>query len=292
MVMKLVQRECYEGLSPSKMEGGLHRGRVQMAEASPNNIERREYKYLIDQSKVAAVRGAILPYCKVDPFAAKSPTRTYTIETLYFDTEDLSLFWANDHEQADRIKMRVRRYADIPGSPLFFEVKRRINDVISKSRGRVDPRAWTGLLSGGAAIPAEIAGRDRAAVERFLALAHTLHVRPFTLVRYQREPYVSTIDDYARVTFDTRIEAHSCDDLTFDPDGGRWRALDGAVLQHSLESLTVLELKFTNNIPLWLVNLTRSLQLVRRGYSKYGNSIKAFHQAIDMRTPRFAGGWN
>ncbi len=261
-------------------------------EASPNTIERREYKFLIDRSKAAAVRGAILPFCRIDPFAASSPTRTYTIETLYFDTEDLSLFWANDHEQVDRIKMRVRRYADIPNSPLYFEVKRRINDVISKSRGRVAQTAWTQLLSDRAApIPEEIVGRDRVAVERFMALARTLHVRPFTLVRYQREPYVSTIDDYARVTLDTWIQAHSCDALTFEPDGGRWRALDGAMMQRARESLIVLELKFTNHIPLWLVNLTRSLGLARGAFSKYGNSIKAFHETPAVRTPRFAGGW-
>jgi hypothetical protein len=262
-----------------------------VSEASSSIIERREYKFLIDRAKAAAVRAAILPFCKLDPFAARSPTRTYTIETLYLDTEDLSLYWANDHEQVDRIKMRVRRYADVPSCPLFFEVKRRINDVISKSRGRVDEATWLRLLSDrGAPIPAEIAGKDRVAVERFLALARQLHVRPFTLVRYQREPYVSTIDDYARVTFDTWIQAHTVDSLTFTPDGGRWRALDDAIMQRTRDSLVVLELKFTNHVPLWLVNMTQRLGLVRGAYSKYGNSIRAFHSPPEIRTPRFAGG--
>jgi hypothetical protein len=260
--------------------------------ASSSIIERREYKFLIDRTKAAAVRAAISPFCTLDPFAARSPTRTYTVETLYLDTEDLSLYWANDHEQVDRIKMRVRRYADVPGCPLFFEVKRRVNDLISKSRGRVDPGSWARLLSDGAApIPDEIVGKDRAAVERFLALARRLHVRPFTLVRYQREPYVSTIDDYARVTFDTWIQAQRLETLTFVPDGGRWRALDDAIMQRTRDSLVVLELKFTNYVPRWLIEMTRGLGLVRGAYSKYGNSIRAFHGPLDIRTPRLAGGW-
>src|SRR5689334_11064825 len=109
---------------------------------SPSVIDRREYKILISKEQAAEVRRAIAPFCRIDPFAAKNPTRTYTIDTLYLDTDDLSLFWANDHEQRDRIKMRVRGYADAPDRPLFFEVKRRINDVISKSRGQVSHQDW------------------------------------------------------------------------------------------------------------------------------------------------------
>jgi hypothetical protein len=263
-----------------------------VSSASPNIIERREYKFLVDRATVAAVRAAIRPFCVIDPHAAQSPTRTYAIETLYLDTADLSLFWANDHEQVDRVKVRVRRYADVPGSPVFLEVKRRINDVIAKSRGRVSPDAWARLLANpGAPIPADVTGKDRAAVERFLAIHRSMHLRPFTLVRYQREPWVSTVDDYARVTFDTWIQAHTLDSLTFEPDGGRWRALDDAVLQRTLDSLVVLELKFTRNVPIWLVNITRSLGLVRGAYSKYGNSIRAFHQPLDVRVPRLVGGW-
>lgn len=263
-----------------------------MSGASPNIIERREYKFLIDRATAAAVRAAIRPFCVLDPFAGGSPMHTYTIETLYLDTADLSLFWANDHEQVDRVKMRVRRYADKPGSPVFLEVKRRINDVISKSRGKLLPAAWAGLLADPAApIPPTIVGKDRAAVERFLAIHRSMHLRPFTLVRYQREPWMSTIDDYARVTFDTWIQAHTVDSLTFEPDGGRWRALDDAVLQRTRDSLVVLELKFTRHVPLWLVNIARGLGLVRGAYSKYGNSIRAFYQPMDVRNPRLAGGW-
>lgn len=262
-----------------------------MSNESPSIIERREYKYLIDGEMAERVRRAIAPFCVLDPFAARSRTRQYTIDTLYFDTPGLGLFWANDHEQVDRIKMRVRTYADAPGSPVFFEVKRRINDVISKSRGKVPRDQWAAMLRDPAApIPAQIVGKDRAAVERFLSLARTLHVRPITLVRYCREPYVSTIDDYARVTFDTHIRAHPMDQLSFEPDGSGWRALDDALMQRSLSSLVVLELKFTNLVPLWLVNVAHRLGLVRGAYSKYGCSIRAFYEPMAGRVPR-AGGW-
>lgn len=259
---------------------------------SPSLIDRREYKLLISNEMAEQVRRAIAPFCRLDPYAATHPTRSYAIDTLYLDTDDLSLFWANDHEQVDRIKMRVRHYPDAPGSPLFFEVKRRINDVISKSRGRVSPDQWLELLQNPRSeIPATSSPKDRAAIERFVTLARTLRVRPFTLVRYQREPWVSIIDDYARVTFDTQIRAHAVDSYTFDPDGNGWRAIDDAVAARELASLVVLELKFTSSVPLWLVNICRSLGLVRGAFSKYGNSIRAFYQPVSPRVPRSAGGW-
>ncbi|HWB77581.1 MAG TPA: polyphosphate polymerase domain-containing protein [Nannocystaceae bacterium] len=259
---------------------------------SPSLIDRREYKLLIGNEMAERVRRAIAPFCRLDPFAATHPLRSYGVDTLYLDTDDLALFWANDHEQVDRIKMRVRRYADNPDSPLFFEVKRRINDVISKSRGRVSPEHWVELLQNPKAeVPASSNPRDRAAIERFMTLARTLRVKPFTLVRYQREPWVSTIDDYARVTFDTHIRAHAVDSYTFRPQANGWRAIDDAVSARELASMVVLELKFTSSVPLWLVNICRNLGLVRGAFSKYGNSIRAFYQPVSPRVPRTAGGW-
>ena len=216
-------------------------------------IERREYKYLVDQETANGLRAAIRPYCQLDDHAARSPDRTYTIDTLYFDNADLGLFWANDHEQVDRIKMRIRGYPDAPKAPVFLEVKRRINDVISKSRGKLSRDEWAALLANPCApLPAHLRGKDKAAVERFLTLAGELHIKPVTLVRYKREPYFSTIDDYARVTFDTNIRAQRMERLSFDADPRAWRSLDDAVLQRSTtgHSLTVLELKFTSQVPL------------------------------------------
>lgn len=262
-----------------------------MSAISTNVIERREYKYLIDQEKATQVRQAIRPFCALDPWAAQNPRGSYTIESLYLDTRDLRLFWANDHEQVDRVKVRVRGYAEAPKSPMFFEVKRRTGDVIRKTRGRVPRALWAELLADPATpIPGEIVGKDRAAVERFLALIRTMHLRPFTLVRYEREPHFSRIDDYVRVTFDTHIRAQVMDHLSFDSSARGWRALDDAVTQGALDSLVVLELKFTSMVPIWLSHIVERLDLTRRSFSKYGTSIRAFYQPLASRRPAVVGG--
>ena len=263
-----------------------------MSAATANLIDRREFKYLIDAATAAGVRAAIQPFCERDPWAARNPRGVYTIESIYLDNPGLSLFWANEHEQCDRIKMRVRGYAGAPGSPVFFEVKRRINDVISKARGKVPRALYSELLTNpAAAIPEAIGGKDRGAVERFLAIHRGMQLRPFTVVRYEREPYFSRIDDYARVTFDTAIRAQATDHYSLDLPARGWRALDDAVTQRTLESLVVLELKFTAAVPRWLVNIVERLGLARRSFSKYGTSIRAHYQQVDTRTARYVGGW-
>jgi hypothetical protein len=261
-----------------------------MSGAVANVIERREFKYLIDAATARELRAAIRPFCGIDPWAARNPRGRYTIESLYLDTADLRLFWANEHEQVDRIKMRVRGYPEVAGSPVFFEVKRRINDVILKTRGRVPADAWGRLLADPSTpIPDSVKDRDRRAVERFVAIARTTHLRPFTLVRYEREPYFSHIDDYARVTFDTAIRAQRTSEFSFASSPRGWRALDDAVTQRTLDSLIVLELKFTSHVPIWLVNIVERLGLTRRAFSKYGTSIRQFYSPVDHRTAHLAG---
>ncbi|MFY0540970.1 VTC domain-containing protein [Nannocystis pusilla] len=92
-----------------------------MSERDANVIERREFKYLVDALTAARLRAAIQPFCELDPWAARNPRGRYTIESVYLDTEALRLFWANEHEQLDRVKVRVRGYAEAPTAPVFLK---------------------------------------------------------------------------------------------------------------------------------------------------------------------------
>ncbi|GMV42902.1 MAG: hypothetical protein AMXMBFR64_46180 [Myxococcales bacterium] len=236
------------------------------------HIERREYKYHIDEEIADSIRAAILPFCEPDPYAAGRPGGEYTIESLYLDTADLALLRANETENVDRFKVRIRTYPGTPGAPHFFEVKRRVNDVISKTRGRA-PEGWRALLEGvGAPLP-DRGGKEARAIERFVTLVRTYNLRPLVMVRYEREPYASTIDDYARITFDRRIRSQLVEDLSFQTDEGGWRASDTPVLARHQRSPLVLELKFTNRLPSWMMHVVQSHDLWRRSFSKYATSV-------------------
>lgn len=247
-------------------------------------IERREYKYLITEEQADWVRHAIAPFCQLDPFAAKQPRNRYSINSLYFDTPALALYHANIVEHVDRFKLRIRDYPDSPGGPVFFEVKRRINDVISKTRGRVPYDCWKQALEEPGQFDWNALGlHHRHAVERFATLMHLHVASPKTLVRYEREPYFSVVDDYARVTFDRNIRSQRVDTLTLTEPNKHWRNMDDAATMKSSRSLLVLELKFTSAVPSWMVNMVASLNLNRLAFSKYGTSVIAWYTRPDLR---------
>lgn len=247
-------------------------------------IERREFKFIIDEREVARVREAIRPFCVLDPHAAERADHRYTIESLYFDTPDLALYMANDIELVERYKLRVRRYPDAPGSPYFLELKARYHDTIIKSRAKVGPD-WAELVRD-PFVPRRRLGVAPAA-ERFVTHLHMIGARPTVVVRYKREAWASVVDDYARVTFDTRISGQLAepDGWHFDLDPRRFRRCDDATGVRDLTSRTVLELKFTTQAPRWMMSMVERIGLMRRAFSKYGRSLEATLVPEEIRTP-------
>jgi len=250
-------------------------------------IERREYKYIIGEAEVSRVRDAIRPFCSLDPYAAKAEGNRYTIESLYFDTPDLALYRANDIELVERFKLRVRRYPDAAASPFFLELKSRYHDTIIKSRAMVGPD-WADLVRD-PFVPRHRLGKGPAA-ERFVTHLHLIGARPTVVVRYRREAWASAVDDYARVTFDTRISGQlvAPDGWHFDLDPGAFRRCDDATGVRDVTSRTVLELKFTARTPRWMMSMVERVGLMRRAYSKYGRALEATLIPEDIRTPRRA----
>lgn len=253
-------------------------------------IERREYKYLVDEATLAKVRALIRPFCALDPYALAAPDHQYTIESLYLDSPNLATYQANTHELLDRYKLRVRRYPDAPQSPYFLEVKRRVHEVQIKSRAMVG-NDWADYVSDPFVATERI--RTSANIERFVTRVHAIAARPTIIVRYKREAWMSLVDDYARVTFDREIRGHLADPQrwTFVSDRG-WRGCDDPQSQRGgNEALTLLEMKFTTRVPTWMVGLVENLGLERRSFSKYGRLVEAFFLPPEERTPRYAGGF-
>lgn len=262
---------------------------VELADAL--RIERREYKYLVDERTVDRLRALIAPFCVLDPYARSAPRNRYTIESLYLDSPDLVLYRANLHEQIDRYKLRVRRYPDAATSPYVLEVKRRYHDVQIKSRAMLGSD-WASVVSD-PFVPTAVV-RSSSNIERFVTRVHAIGARPTLLVRYQREAWMSVVDDYARVTFDRRIEGYKVDPerWSFESDAGGWRACDDPTgTRQDTPGLTILEMKFTTRVPTWMVGVAEKLGLWRQSFSKYGRLVEAFWIPPDLRTPRFAGGF-
>ena len=240
---------------------------------SANLIERYEFKYLIPERLVASIRATAQGICSRDRHAG--PDGTYVIRSLYFDTDKFQLYWANEREQADRFKLRVRGY---PGkkAPVFLEVKRRVYDVILKTRGALPDNRWKAVLEGSEPPSIAMGGAaGQRAVEHFIYRMWRNHIKPKMLVEYDREAYESTINKYARLTFDRKVRCQPKETLDLDADPKRWRPVDNPLRTKTNEAICVLELKFEDTPPSWMMSLVKSLDLVRYSFSKYCYSVDA-----------------
>ena len=238
-------------------------------------FERLELKYVIDEFTADRVRRDIEPFCRPDPHndrplgGNRSGRLGYGICSLYLDSPALALFQAKERGDPERLKLRVRSYRGTPIAVL--ELKRKISDVISKTRASVDPAQVEPIASG--RLPPE----SDLDVERFLndfALTATrVGAEPALHVRYDREAYSSDVDTYARVTFDRRIETLRAHDWELDPVSDRWCSFDHHRRPDLRGKDVVLELKCQSFVPWWITNLIRTHALKRRSFSKYGIGI-------------------
>ena len=237
-------------------------------------FQRLERKYLVDEVTAARVRRDIAAYCDPDEHNPASTGRYehseqlgYSIRTLYLDSPDLAFYHANMRGDPVRLKLRVRTYSDT--SPALLEIKRRVSDVIDKTRVMVERQDVAQAVEG-----SEVAVADgleaRRCLSEFGRLAAAAGAEPTLQLRYEREAYVSFVDHYARVCFDRRIGAQRTHDWDLAPDPDRHCEFD-----HFWSSgpHVVLELKCESAMPHWMTDLVRRHGLSRTSFSKYAVGV-------------------
>ena len=116
------------------------------------------------------------------------------MHSLYLDSNDLKTYHQTINGTRNRFKLRLRFYDDRPETPIFFEIKRRVNNCILKQRGAVRRSAVNWLLAGHLPEPSHLISQDPkqlVALQRFSLLANDLDAKPKAHVAYVREAWVS-----------------------------------------------------------------------------------------------------
>ena len=190
------------------------------------------------------------------------------MNSLYLDTADLALCRATLDGVRDRFKLRVRYYDDAAASPVFFEIKQRVDRVLRKSRAIVARSSVPWLLAGGPPRRLDLLDPEgREPLQRFFDLAMTIGARGHIIVSYDREAWVTPHDDDVRLTFDRRLSVRR-----FEP--GQPLVNDRRSF-HLRMGGVILELKFTNSFPLWMNDMVRLFDLERSPLPKYVKSVQA-----------------
>lgn len=232
-------------------------------------LQRFEIKYLIREETALAIRDFVSSYLELDEYGATLPNLSYPVHSLYLDSDDLKLYQTTINADKNRYKLRLRYYENRPGAPVYFEIKRRMNDAILKQRGAVRRDAVPWLLAGHQPDPSQLASQDPkqlAALQRFVQLANHLGARPKVHVFYLREAWISRKDNSVRVTIDRQVLAEP------EPDGRLETRMINPVLVFGKE--VVLELKFTGRFPVWFRELVRVFNVMQSGAAKYADGVE------------------
>lgn len=229
--------------------------------------QRREAKYLITPAKAAEVRRICRDYLPPDRYASGCEGNEYPILSAYLDSPSRKLLRDTLDKRSKRYKLRVRTYRwhDEPpdGLPAYFEIKQKMGGTVHKTRARMDARTGQALLwSREALLPGKVDCDETARlnVNEFLQRRAALGAIPLVGIAYMREAYEAQGAHDIRITLDRDL--HYC---VYGSSGESaremwWPQDAGGV---------ILEVKFTNTYPAWVMDMLRHLEVLRRGVCKY-----------------------
>lgn len=245
-------------------------------------LQRFELKYLVPESVAVAARDFVRAYLEMDEFCATLPQFSYPVHSLYLDSDALTFYQQTMNGDKNRIKLRARFYDDKMDSPVFLEIKRRMNNTISKQRCAVQREAIMQVLAGQSPDPKLIASSNPAhffALQRFLELMLQHRAKPTAHVSYVREAWISKVDNSVRVTMDRAVQFEAEPLPRISTEMNRPVSVFG--------SEVVLELKFTNRFPIWFREFVRVFKITQGPAAKYAEGLCIYGENR-IRNPLFA----
>ncbi len=222
---------------------------------------RFELKYLISYAQVAAFVRSLDPYVKTD--ANSEEERGYPIHSVYWDSDEWTLFWEKIEGLKDRRKLRVRRYAGADYA--FVEIKHRTDRTLQKRRTKLplDTVLRTFRWADDSLDDSETLADP--VINEALYLKYTHRLRPRMAISYRRHAYFGRFEPSLRITVDTRVQYHPKEtDIAAPFETGSY-VLDPRI--------AILEIKFNDRVPDWLVRTVASHGLEMTRMSKFCTAV-------------------
>lgn len=241
---------------------------------------------MLREEEALAIRSYLSSYLEPDEFAAGKPDNSYQVHTLYLDSDHLATYHAANDGERNRFKLRIRYYDDNPWSPVAFEIKRRINEGVVKLRARVKREAVHALLAGESPRPEHLhvwKPQEWTDLLEFWQLVERLQAAPRAHNAYLREAYLNQPEATVRVTLDRAVRM--CPEFSWD------LGVDMADGVEVFSGVVILELKFTERMPTWMIEMVRGFQLKSSGAAKYVQGVELLgEQKVARRMTGFEWG--
>ncbi len=219
-------------------------------------FKRYELKYILESWQKDIVLDEMKKYMKLDNFG-----RT-TIRNIYFDTDDYRLIRHSIEKPKYKEKLRIRSYKQVNEyENVFVELKKKYDGIVYKRRVVLPEKDVMNAFYINKPLP--INSQIGNEIQYFREYYKNL--KPKVFLHYDREAYFSLDGSDFRITFDENIQSRKYDISLQSELGGEY-ILD--------KNKTLMEVKTSEAIPLWLVRIFSELNLYKTSYSKYGAAYK------------------
>lgn len=227
-------------------------------------FKRYELKYLLDEKQKEAVLNAMKPYMELDEYGRS------TIRNIYFDTDDYRLIRRSIEGPIYKEKLRLRSYRQTGGKDyIYVELKKKFDSIVYKRRIKLEEGVAMDCLCNGKPIPID----TQISREIDYFCRYYSGILPRVFLSYEREAFYSLDGSDFRVTFDENI-FYRQDRLSFEepPDGN-------AILS---KGMTLMEIKTSGGIPLWLTGCMTEQHIYKTSFSKYGRAYMQIQEYEKM----------
>jgi hypothetical protein len=252
-------------------------------------FNRFELKYIVSIKAAESFKQDLSAYLAPDEHG--DSCGSYQLSSLYYDSPDYRFYWEKVDGIKFRRKLRIRHYENSQpigaDSPVFVEIKQRLNRVTQKRRVLLPYREALRLCNE-RKMPAPASfGHDPsqgAVLEEIADMLWQFNLRPSSIVSYARLALIGgQFDVGLRVTFDKALiyksAEHNLSALQFGSSSGG--------LPLFPPDLVIIEIKVNERIPYWLTELVAMHNLNLMRVSKYCRSIE-LSQGISNPAWRFA----
>lgn len=218
-------------------------------------FNRYEHKYLINADQLETILAEVRLHMHYDPY--NKDGRLYTIENIYYDTDEQSLIRRSLEKPPFKQKLRLRSYGE--ENRVYLEIKKKSDGIVNKRRTALRPEEADELLKNGSiALKKHMNKQIVYEIQYFLSI---YDVYPKVYLAYDRMAFFDEENSDLRISFDFAIRSRECD-LSFEH--GDW----GEPLFD--EDICIMEVKTAYAKPLWLTKVMTGLKINRVSVSKYG----------------------
>lgn len=220
-------------------------------------FKRYELKYMLTKDQKEKVLNGITPYMHLDEYG-----RT-TIRNIYYDTDNYELVRKSIESPIYKEKLRIRSYSQADSDKtVFVELKKKYESVVYKRRLALKEHEAMDWVDRRRQCPVDT--QISREVDYFIDHYETLH--PVAFLSYEREAFYTKEKSDFRVTFDDTILFRDYDLSLKSPVGG---------IEIIPEDATLMEIKCSGAIPLWMVSILSENKINKTSFSKYGTAYKS-----------------